>query len=362
MTSTPAERVMHALRGGRPNNVPFTIYTPPNMPRCTVERQLRNRGLCLVKRMSSYRIKRPNVETKTLHYTDRRGRNMIRTKHDTPNGTLTTLEESIGSPIRSSAFTNWTHEHLFESPDDYEALESYIRDAVVEPAYDGVQDVLSFLGGDTVVRDNLPHEPLQMFVSEYMGPGNFGIEWMKNRSRILELYNSLVDIARECYPIVADGPLEFANYGGNVIPQLIGPDNFREYYLPHYEEAADVLHSADTLLGTHLDDDNTLIMDAVADSPIDYIEAFDPGMGPSVSEARGEWPDKVLWLNWPSTHHNKNREEITDITLNLIDEAGRGDGFIIGITENIPENPTDQWQEIMLGIMDGIERHAEVHT
>ena len=60
---------------------------------------------------------------------------------------------------------------------------------------------------------------------------------------------------------------------------MIGPEAFRDYYLPHYNEAAEALHKTGTLIGTHLDADNTLIMELVARTSLDYIEAYRSGSG-----------------------------------------------------------------------------------
>jgi hypothetical protein len=72
--------------------------------------------------------------------------------------------------------------------------------------------------------------------------------------------------------------LLFANYGGNVIPGVVGEANFPEYFVPHYKEAAEIMHARGKLLGCHLDGRNTPIMDAVAKTGLDYIEAYDPGI------------------------------------------------------------------------------------
>lgn len=61
---------------------------------------------------------------------------------------------------------------------------------------------------------------------------------------------------------------------------------------------------------------------------MDYIEAFDPGMGPSVKEARQVFCDKVLWLNWPSSYQFLTIDEIREITVKIIKDAKPGNGFL----------------------------------
>ncbi|GAA0179561.1 hypothetical protein SH2C18_24070 [Clostridium sediminicola] len=342
---TPRERVMEALRGGCSDKVPFTVYE--NMiPQCSTERELRNKGLCIVYRKPSYNILHPNVDIKTYGYTNEEGEKFVRTIYNTPHGELSTLQQA-------GINTSWTLEHMFKSPEDYKALRFFIEDSVIVPNYASVVKLEKQLGEDFVLRDKICLEPLQQLISKYMGTETFCFEWMDNRDEIMKFYNSSVNIARKIYSVVADGPLEFANYGGNVVPQIIGVDNFEKYYVPHYNEAAEILHKKGKVIGCHFDADNTTIMKSIAKTELDYIEAYDAGISPSVKEARKAWPNKVLWLNWPSTWQLYSQEDIYNSTLKLIEEAGSKNGFIIGITEDVPE---ERWQQNFTTIMDAINK------
>lgn len=348
---TPNQRVMIALRGDRPDKIPVTVYES-KIPQCTVERQLRNKGLCIVQRVTSYKVMYPNVKTESRHFTDEQGRYLVRTTYKTPYGELSTLNEPAG-------FTTWHHERMFKSKEDYKALLFMIKDSIVEPNYDYAVKTVRNLGEDFTVRDNFPLEPMQALISSYMGVETYSYEWMDNRDELLKLYEALVEVARKIYPIVADGPLEYSNYGGNVIPQLIGVENFEKYFVPHYNEAAEILHKKGKLIGCHFDADNTIIMDAIAKTDLDYIEAYDPGMSPSVKEARKIFGDKVLWINWPSAWHLNPPEVVKQKTIELIEEAAPGNGFIIGITEDVPE---DRWQDNFKAIIDGVDEYENIQT
>lgn len=342
---TPRQRVITALHKGKTDKVPFTVYEN-KIPQCTIERELRNRGLCIVKRVASYKRHTPNVQVKSFHSTTNQGHQVVKTIYTTPFGDLTTESEDVG-------YTSWRHEWMYKTPDDYKAILFLIQDTVVEPNYDEVAKTVTDLGEDFVVRDGFPLEPLQNLISaHYMKTEDFCIEWMDRRDEILKLYDAFVNLARKIYPVVADGPLEFVNYGGNVTPQIIGVENFKKYYVLHYNEAAEILHKKGKLIGCHLDADNTLIMDAVATTYLDYIEAYDPSMSPFVKDARRVWPNKVLWINWPSAYHLKSPEEIQKITIDLIEEVKPLEGFIIGITEDMPK---DRWRQNFVAIMDGID-------
>jgi hypothetical protein len=278
-------------------------------------------------------------------HTDDQGRNLVRGTYTTPYGELSRVWEPVG-------FTTWRHEWLFKTPEDYRALLFLIQDTVVEENYAEVAGLPEALGDNYVVRDQLPLEPLQNLISShYMSTETFCVEWMENRDEVLKLYQAFAEVARRIYPIVANGPLAFCNYGGNVVPSVIGPNVFRDYYLPHYNEAAEVLHRGGKLIGSHLDADNTTIMDLVAQTDLDYVEAYDPGLAPAVAEARAAWPGKALWINYPSAWHLLPVEGVYAGARRMIREASPGNGFLIGITEDLPEA---RWVENYRAILRAI--------
>jgi len=351
-TLTPRQRVERALHGQHSDRVPFTIYECM-IPQCTTERELRNRGLCIVNRWGVYSTHQPNVKGYQDVYWEA-GRQMTRTRYETPVGNLTTLSEAAG-------FTTWFHERMFKTPDDYKALLFLIQDEVYRPAYETFAQGEKDFGGDAIFRAGFGLEPLQALISgNYMDTETFCFEWMERRDEILKLYEALVEKRRQTYPLVAQSPASHANYGGNVVPEIIGLKTFEEYYVPHYNEAAEVMHRHGKLIGCHFDANCKLLAPAIAKTKLDYIEAFTPAPNSdlTLAEARNAWPNKVLWLNFPSAVHLRSNAEIEQMTGTLLDEARTPDGLIMGITEDMPPR---RWQESCRAIMDGLEGHAQAH-
>ena len=350
---TPREHVEVALRGGHSDRVPFTVYE--NMiPQCAVERRLRNRGLCIVnRRVPVVRVHRPNVKTSQHTFTDN-GKQLVHTVFETAAGTLSTLDEPAG-------FTSWHHEKMFKSPDDYKALLCYIEDERYEPCYDDFLRAQEDFGEDAIFRCSFGLEPMQTLISGNMiDMAEFCIQWMDNRDEILKLYDAIVEKRRQLYPLIARSPVLHANYGGNVVPEITGPEMFREYYLPHYNEAAEIMHENGKLIGCHFDDDCGLLAEAIAETDLDYIEAFTPAptTDMTVARAREAWPDKVLWLNFPCDVHLRPHAEIAAVAMDLVDQATTPEGLLIGITDDVPEN---RWRQSFIAIMDGLEQHAHEH-
>jgi len=108
------------------------------------------------------------------------------------------------------------------------------------------------------------------------------------------------------------------------------------------------------LIGTHLDADNTPIMSLIPETCMDYIEAYDPSISPSLSIASEIFGDKTIWINWPSGMHYRKKDDISGITYNMIREI-EGKNLIIGVTEDMPEG---RYDEIMTEAMNGIDRYT----
>jgi hypothetical protein len=137
----------------------------------------------------------------------------------------------------------------------------------------------------------------------------------------------------------------------------MGRERFEKFVIPLYDEAAEVFHKHGKLVGAHLDGNNRVWADLVAGSGLDYVEAFTPApdCDMTVTDALEAWPDKVLWINFPSSIHLSSHEEIAQTTRCLVEDAKPGNRFIIGITEDIPEH---RWQQNLVTIMDAIEERA----
>jgi hypothetical protein len=344
---TPRQRVQRALAGGSADEVPFTMYSQ-KIPDGPAGEEMYALGLCSVRRLAEFKTHMPDVKV-TQEQIVRDGRKMIRTVYETPRGTLSMLVEPAG-------FTSWTHERMFKSADDYPALQFLLENIRVEADYGPVvAEMEAERDNENVVfRGALDLEPMQSLISgPYMDMQRWCMEWMTHRDEILALYERLVEIRRATYPIVAEGPTDHANYGGNVVPMIIGPEVFETYYVQHYNEAAEALHARGKRVGCHFDADCGPIRELIAGTDLDYVEAFTPmpDTDMTLRQAREAWPEKVLWLNFPSSVHLQSDERVRACTLDLLEEAGSAEGLLMGITEDIPEHRVvDSCKAILAGL------------
>lgn len=346
---TPRARVEAALRRDSVDKVPFTIYET-FLPQTSREREMRRLGMCIVnRRFPVYTVVSPNVRAHSVRYLGDDGEDRVRRVYETPVGSVYAIDRPVPG-------TTWREERIFHSPDDYRAIQFLIRDRVYQPNYDEFARAERDLGEDVFLRGGAGgYSPLQEIIYTIMGVEAFAVEWGERRDEVMKLYGALTEDRRKIYPIAAGSPALAFNYCGNVSPEVMGPQRFEQYVLPHYEECAEVLHRRGKLMGVHLDANNWPFASAVARSSIDYVEAFTPPptCDMSVADARRVWPDKVLWINFPSTVHIQGPDVVARVTREILAEASPGDGFLIGITEDMPP---ELWQDNCLAIARTVDK------
>lgn len=349
MAMTPRQRVLAALHHQPTDKTPFTCYEN-KMPQCTVERRLRNAGMCILNRRFPVVIyDRPHCVTESFRYQEN-GRSRVRAVTRTPVGEVYTVNEP-------AAFTSWTIEHAFKRPEDYKVLRFIAGDTHCRPDYEAFAEAEKWTGEDQFLRVGAGSAPLHHIMIHLMGVETFAVEWMENRDEILQLETVLADETRQAFSLIADSPATHANIGGNESPEVMGPARYREYCLPLFNECADIFHKKGKLLGSHMDANNKAWAADVAKSGLDYIEAFTPAPGTdmTLAEALAAWPDKVLWINFPSSVHLSSIEVIKQTARELIEAARGSNRFILGITEDMPP---DRWQGNMLAISEVIDEMA----
>jgi hypothetical protein len=348
---TPRKRVEAILYGDQPDKVPFTIYECM-VPQDDLGQQLRDEGMCVVERGHPVvHTRTPNVTYQSNTYIEE-GITYYRSDIHTPDGDLYSVSRPLG-------ITSWTVEKLFKRPEDYRPLLFLIQDEDYEPCYESFAKADAELGEGAILRSSVGLTPLHQIMISWMGVEAFSVEWSERQDEVLKLYDALVEQRRKLYPLVAKSPVSHLNYGGNETGHVMGRERFEKYVIPCYNEAAEIMHKHGKLIGAHLDGNNKVWADLVANSGLDYIEAFTPApdCDMTLKEAMEIWHDKVLWINFTSSVHVRSDEEVEKETLKLLKESAPGDRLIIGITEDIP---ADRWQGSLTAISRTINKYGHV--
>jgi len=335
------EEIEFALAGGAPPIVPFSFYDhifPPGFDPAP----LQARGMAICARRMVYRKYTPNIKVTKVD----EGQGRVRTIYETPLGTLTALH-------RIAALALTPVEHPIKKRDDYRAALFIVQDACYEPTYDYFLAEGAMLGNAGKLIAETCYEPLLDIEVNWLGQEQFCYEVADNYDAVLELHHALAENHKKMYNVVAASPADYILYGGNVVPEILGPGRVREFILPCWNAFADRVHEEGKKLGDHLDANNLLIMDVVRESHLDFVEAFTPppDCNVSVAEARAAWPEKRLWTNFPSSVHLQSEETIREATLEIVKQAGDRKGFLMGVTEDVPAEHIERSVTVILNTL-----------
>jgi hypothetical protein len=340
----PKERVTLALSGNLPDKIPFTTYWNKFFVG-EVERELRNQGMCIIDhRVPVFTIETPDINEEIHHYRGLDGLRHMRRVLKTPKGVISEDSKMIPEhPRIPGHLWPWINEYFFKGPEDYPAVEFMIRNRQYKPNYEVFEKAQQEAGGDIFLIPDLGYTPLQEIIILLMGIETFSMEWHSRRAEVLKLYEALTENQRQYYPIVAESPAITVSGDANIVPDILGLDRFRKYVLPHHNELGSLLHAHGKFLQVHYDANTRLLAADIAKSEVDIIEALTPSpySDMSIREARIAWPDKVLWINFPSSGHIDPPEKVEETTRQILRESSPGGKFLIGITEAFPP---DRWQ------------------
>lgn len=321
---TLREKVLHVVRGGRGGTVPFTCYVGLAPQEA---REIEN--LAWVTSAPVCSLSTPEVE-----YSSRELAPGVReSRMDTPWGSLTQVahtETGYGS--------SWTREHWVKRPEDYAVLEQVIRYTQLAPDPDPLRAAREQLGDRGVVLAWTSRAPLQRLWIEYTGIERLALDILDVPAAVEGVMEALFDQSRAILRLAAGSEAELVWIPDNITGEMTGPPWFAKYLTPYYKEVCEVLLPAGKTPCTHMDGMLRSIVECVAETDLPVIEAFTPPPDGnlSVREARERWPGKTLWLNFPSSVHLAPADKVARVAEQLVEEAGTGEGFLIGVTENIP--------------------------
>lgn len=323
---TLREQTLAALRGARTERVPFTCYLG-----LLPEGGEAIPSLCLVTSAQVATMATPGVTIASEEI----GSGRRRQRMETPWGALereVATEAGYGSA--------WTMRHWIQRSEDYAVIERVIREAEITPAPEACQQARERVGDRGVVLASVGRTPLQRLWIEYSGIERLSYDLADCPEAVEGVLAAMLAQSRRLLEIAAASAADLIWLPDNITGEVAGPALFERYLAPYYREACEVLLPAGKLPCCHMDGMLAPIRDNIAATPLPVIEAFTPPPDGnlSVAEAAAAWPEKALWLNFPSSVHLCAPEEIMRVTGELVEQAGGRPGFAIGVTENIPHS------------------------
>jgi hypothetical protein len=324
--------ILAALRGHSPRRVPWTIHHEL-LPRGSLERRLRERGLAIVdKGVRPYRQGSGRVSIEERQGWEGDHRLILRTWH-TPLGDLASrLRDGPDGSL-------WTERFPLGSAADFRLLEYIAEDTEYRPNDQAVTAAQQALGEDGLVLCRLMRSPLQRLLTEWLGTLGLSYALADAPRELDRLLARLGASDQAALHIAAGSPAEAVWSAENLTGEVVGPELFARYLAPYYERAAGILHAGGKLYGAHFDGRLARLKKAIAATRLDFIEGFTPPpLGDlGLEEAREAWPGKALWLNIPGSLFLADGPEVVRQVRELLRWGEAAGSFLLTLTEEFPE-------------------------
>lgn len=330
------EQVEAFLSGGQPDRIPYSIYEwlftgeggDPAWQEMFAD------GLGLTWHASAHDLQMQNVDAQDVTYQEQ-GHAVRRLTYTTP----------VGS-VYETWKDGWQGECFLKTPADYRTMAYIVDHTTITPAPDRIQAKLAACGPHEVVWSAVRRSPYQRMLVDLAGVSNFPFHLADFEDEVRLLYEALRRQFCRIVEISADAPGPFVHFGENFNADAIGPKRFEEFILPVYQECIGILHDAGKVVGAHYDGRTASCAEVIARSPLDLVESFtEPPEGDqTLTQARGNWPDKLIWCNIGVSDYQLSPGKLHEEVLSMV-TAGAPDGrrLAFEVSEHLPAN----WRQSM---------------
>ncbi|NLD73946.1 MAG: hypothetical protein GX649_14690 [Chloroflexi bacterium] len=349
---TMRDRILAVVRGEEMDRVPFVMYEGI-MPRRTA-RAILGAGpdggsrIGVMRWSRVHRVDTPHCRIDAEDY-------MVGDTHwrrnilHTPAGDL--VEERAFEPTYSSSSIR---KHYVEEAADYPALWAYLEDGVIREDYAQFHKDAADLGEDGTPLVAIERTPYQQLWVQWVGLGTLGYHIADYPDLVMRTVEILDRRAREIMEIAARSPAEFIDFPDNITAPAIGPRRFAEYCVPYYNALADMLAERGGVVFVHTDGDLRPLWGLLAASKVGGLDSLAPAPDndTSVADAARLFPEKRLFVNFPSSQHLLPAEGVRAVADEILAAAGHTGRLQIQLSENVP--PTT-WRTSLPAIAEAVE-------
>lgn len=347
------ERILAVLRGEDADKIPFVPYDNL-IPRGSFERELRIRGMGLLKRVEEIWSSIPGLQEEHTVHDDE----FHITSH-TPVGSVSAAWKGHVGRIddRGEVQTAW----MIKRKEDFAPVFFMVDNTQFHADYAVIQDNARDLGEDGLVRGSglgPPYDSLEY----YFGLVNWSYAQSDYPGLVEQLYEKLCEKEARLAPFVLDSPAEYVSFGS--LSGSYSPRQFKRYTLPFYQKYIPLLKQRGKICALHAHNSNLLAFkDVLHDTGVQVIEAYTPPplSDCPIQEARNSWgKDTVIWVNFPETIFWSGAKETFQYTLNLLKSDPYPERLIIGMTEmgmfGVTDAETERYfKDGIIAIMDAID-------
>lgn len=325
------DRILAVIQGQELDQVPFILYEDI-FPTPDLVSVLGENSFGLMRWSEVHQVYHPHCHFVDNDYwiNDVRWR---RTTLHTPVGSI--FEERAFEPVLNSSSVR---KHFLESAADYSVLWAYLEDSQPLPNYNRYhqdQADLGIMGLPLVALERTPYQQLWIIWAGLDQLSYHFADFPDIVHHTIELLSRRLD---QLIEIAANSPAPFIDFPDNITADAIGLRRFEQYCVPFYNRAAERFADSGKKVFVHMDGNLKPLWGAIARSHVAGLDSFSPAPDndTSVSEAVSLWPEKSLFINFPSSVHLLPADEIYAMAADILAAAGHTGRLQMQISENVP--------------------------
>lgn len=339
------ERILAVVHHREMDQVPFVIYDGM-LPLGEIDRLLGPDRIGLMRWSEVHKTITPHCHYTSENYW-KAGSQWQRNTWTTPVGSI--YEERQFEPVYRSASIK---KHFLQERKDYDIFWYYLKDAHIVADYARYARDQAELGDRGVPLVAVERSPYQHLWILWAGLDNLAFH-MADYPDCMEITFKLLEKReREIFEIVRKSPIEFIDFPDNITAQAIGLARFRKHCVAMYDELAEIL-GEDKPVFVHMDGNLKPLWPAMNASKFLGLDSFTPAPDNDtrVADAVALWPEKRLFVNFPSSLHLQPYAQVRATAEDILQTAGHTGNLQIQISENVPLN---RWQISFPAIADAI--------
>jgi hypothetical protein len=345
---TMRERILAVVRGEPLDRVPFVVYSGL-LPQDEIRALLGPENVGFMRWCPVARAQHPNCRFETENYTDESGQRWRRTTLHTPAGSIYQEHAYLSSLEGVAALRR----HYVQTREDYEVLWAYLEDCTMVENVAQYEEIQAELGESGLPLTNVERTPWQQLWIIWAGLENLSFhlaDWPDHVAHTVELLSARAD---QVYEIARCSPAPFIDVPDNLTAPAVGRTRFREYCVPYYERLSEILSDRGGAVFVHMDGALRMLRDDIARADFCGLDSFTPmpDGDMSVAEAVEWWPEKRLWVNFPSSVHLRNRDAIRAEADSILTAAGHTGRLQLQISEDVPPGV---WQKSLPVLVEAI--------
>ncbi len=252
-TMTMRKRMLGIMHGQPVDRVPFVTYDQLVGANDRLWEPLGRDNVGIIRWSGVHAAEAPHCRFDWEEREESGHRSVQVTLH-TPEGTLT--REAWREPVYNSLASV---RHYIKEPEDYRLLCAYLRDIVIRADYDRYLNDLREVGDDGVVMVTANRTPYQQLWVEWVSLEDLAWHLAECPEAVEECVALLADIETRIFTIIRDAcaglPIDYVNIPDNITAPAIGEHYFRRYCLPLYHTLGEMLAGTDALFAVHMDGD-----------------------------------------------------------------------------------------------------------